>query len=59
MKAQTEDQIRKRWPEATDTDVDRIIRYQRGDAHQFKAPDVCPARWDDLAWSRAVTFTGE
>ena len=34
----------------------RLERYQRGDAYHFPAPPVTTAGWDDLAWSRFVTF---
>lgn len=49
-------EIRQRWPEATDNDVERIIRYQRGDEYSFSPPDVSTALWDDLSWARVVTF---
>ncbi len=51
--------LRKRYPDTRTVsrrDINRLIRYQRGDPYRFAAPDVSTARWDDLAWSRVVTF---
>lgn len=51
--------IQEQYPEATERDIDRIKRLRRGDDYLFRAPDVCPALWDELAWSRWVHFKRE
>ena len=55
----TPEQIRERWPEVAEKDVERIVRYLRGDDYIMSAPQVCTARWDALAWSRWVHFKEE
>ena len=46
----------KYYPSATERDITRMIRFQRGDDYMFHAPPVCTGKWGTLEWSRAVTF---
>ena len=46
----------KYYPSATEIDITRMIRFQRGDDYTFHAPPVCTGKWGTLEWSRAVTF---
>ncbi len=52
----TPEEVRKRWPEATEKDVPRIVRYLNGDPYHFSPPQACSALWGALAWSRVVVF---
>ena len=49
--------LQKLYPNLSPSDVNRLVRYRRGDAYTFDPPTVCTALWSDLAWSRWVTFT--
>ena len=47
---------RARYPDATESDLDKLDKYRRGAAWECEPPPVCTALWDELSWARYVTF---